>query len=131
MISIDKKIPDTNVIIRYLLKDHEEYYKAANKFFESVKIGDTKTIIIEGVIAETVYVLSKIYNVPKAEIVKNLKILLSYKGVVNKDKEELIDALNLFNKYNIDIIDCILCSKVKKMDMELFTFDKEMLGLYR
>ncbi|MBF0472294.1 MAG: PIN domain-containing protein [Nitrospirae bacterium] len=127
MISINKKIPDTNVIIRYLLKDHEEHFKIAHEFFESVKSGNTKIIINECVIAECVYVLLKIYNVPKDNIVSNLKILLSYKGVKNIDREELIEALTLFNIYNIDIVDCILCAKAKKLGMELFTFDKELM----
>jgi predicted nucleic acid-binding protein len=57
MTNIDKRIPDTNAILRYLLKDHELHYKKAHEFFESVKSGNTKIIMFEGVIAECVYVL--------------------------------------------------------------------------
>lgn len=127
MIKPGNKLPDTNTIIRYLLNDHIRLSKTAQDFFEKVKNGEKKVVVLESVISECIYVLLKIYNVPKKEAAESLVKLLSYKGVANSDRKELIDALSLFAEKNLDIVDCILCSKSKNYKMPLFSFDKDLL----
>lgn len=126
MVELTKKLPDTNTLLRYLLKDDIRLYEEASKLFEKVRVGDEKIIILESVLVECVYVLIKFYKVPKGEVSKRLKELLCYKGILNKDRKELIEALTLFAGKNIDIVDCILCVKAKNYNMILFTFDKNL-----
>ncbi len=121
-----KKLPDTNTILRYLLKDDIKLYEEASKFFENVRVGNEKVLILESVLVECVYVLTKFYNVPKAGASEKLKELLHYKGILNNDKKELIDALTMFASKSIDIVDCILCGKAKGYNMSLFTFDEDL-----
>jgi predicted nucleic-acid-binding protein len=115
---------DTNVILRYLLKDNIDFYDTVVIFFENLKIGTEKAIILESVLTECVYVLIKFYKIPKDETIRQLYELLCYKGIVNKDKKELKDALIFFSEKNIAIVDCILWAKAKNNNMELLTFDK-------
>ncbi|HJP18468.1 MAG TPA: PIN domain-containing protein [Nitrospinota bacterium] len=122
MIKPVNKLPDTNTIIRYLLNDDVRLSKTARIFFEKVKDGEEKIVLLESVIAECIYVLVKIYRVPRNEAAESLIKLLSYKGVINSDKKELIDALNLFSKKNLDIVDCILCEKSKSQKNAAFHF---------
>ncbi len=126
MIESAKKLPDTNTILRYLLKDEKRLYEESSKLFEKVRVGDEKIIILESVLVECVYVLTKFYRVPKDEVSERLKDLLYYKGILNKDRKEFIEALTLFAGKNIDIVDCILCVKAKNYSMILFTFDKNL-----
>lgn len=126
-----KKLPDTNVILRYLLEDNPGLYKRAKELFENVRVGDEKAIILEGVLVECVYVLLKFYKVPKEETAAKLKGLLHYKGIVNDDKEELIEALTVFTEKNIDIVDCILFVKARHNKMALFSFDEKLNKIYR
>jgi predicted nucleic-acid-binding protein len=121
-----KKLPDTNTILRYLLKDDIKLYEESTKFFEKVRVGNEKIIILESVLVECVYVLTKFYNVPKAETAERLKELLLYKGITNHDKKALVAALTMFATKNIDIVDCILCEKAKGYNMSLFTFDEDL-----
>ena len=88
--------PDTNVILRYLLADNENQYQEVYPFFESLKIGKQKAILLSEVLLEAFYVLTKIYGVPDKEAAEGLKDLILYKGVVNKDKELLLEAFELF-----------------------------------
>ena len=127
MIKPGSKLSDTNTIIRYLLNDDTRLSKTAQNFFEKVKNGEEKIVVLESVISECIYVLLKIYNVPKNEAAESLVKLLSYKGVANSDRKELIDALNLFAEKRLDIVDCILCAKSKSYKMPLFTFDKDLV----
>lgn len=123
-----KRLPDTNTILRYLLRDNLSLYETAVKFFEKVRTGEEKAVILESVLVECVYVLTKFYKVPKAEASLKLSELLHYKGIANDDRDELTEALTTFaGKPSLDIVDCILCAKAKKSNMSLFTFDEALL----
>ena len=86
MTELARKLPDTNTILRYLLDDVPHLSAKACAFFEKVRVGKEKVLILESVLAECVYVLIKFYKVPKAEVVEKLKGLLLYKGIANEDK---------------------------------------------
>ena len=121
-----RSLPDTNILIRYLTRDDEALYAGAKEFFDKVKEGSTRAVILESVIAECVYVLTKIYKVPKNRAAESLSDILHYKGIVNHDQQELIRALALFSERNIDIVDCILCLKAASPNTSLFSFDGEL-----
>jgi predicted nucleic-acid-binding protein len=121
-----KELPDTNAIVRYLVKDDDILYTRAKDFFDKVKTGNAKAVIIESVIAECIYVLTKIYRVPADKAAASLIDILRYKGIANHDRYELIQALSLFSERKIDIVDCILCVKATGSDAGLFSFDREL-----
>jgi len=122
----ERNLPDTNILIRYLTRDDEALYARAKEFFDRVKEGSTKAVILESVIAECIYVLTKIYKAPKNRAAESLIDILHYKGIANHDREELIRALTLFSERNIDIVDCILCVKAANPNASLFTFDNAL-----
>jgi predicted nucleic-acid-binding protein len=126
MIKQNTKLPDTNTILRYLLKDHDEQYKKAASFFEEVRTGKETVIILESVLVECVYILIKFYNVPREETAKILRQFLGYKGIVNSDRKDLIDALTFFAESKLDIVDAILHIKARNNRFALFTFDKTL-----
>jgi len=119
-------LPDTNTIIRYLIKDDMNQYLIAEAFFTKVLTGEERALILESVLVECIYILMKIYKVPKEEASVSLIELLHYKGIQNRDRNELITALKLFSEKNLDIVDCILSARAKKSDYILFTFDKDL-----
>lgn len=121
-----KNLPDTNVIVRYLVKDDPALYKKAKEFFDKVKSGGQRAVILESVIAECIYVLTKIYKVPRDRAAGSLVDILHYKGIVNNDREELIASLNFFAGSNVDIVDCILLAKSESSNSCLFSFDEEL-----
>ena len=101
------------------------------EYFDKVKNGDVKAVILESVIAECIYVLTKIYGVPRDKAAGSLIDVLRYKGVANEDRQELIRALSLFSERGLDIVDCILCAKAANGEDHLFTFDAELNKLFR
>jgi len=128
---MEKKLIDANVLLRYLLKDDETLFKKAYELLERVKDGKEFIIIPESVLAECVYVLLRIYKVDRQIVTEKLKLLFLYKGVVNPDKEDLIDSITLFGKTNLSIVDCILCAKSVNNKMPIFTFDDELKSICR
>lgn len=119
-------LPDTNVILRYLLRDHEEMYERASAFFEDVRVGERKALILESILTECVYVLTKFYEVPRTETADKLQGILRYKGICNPDRQSLLNALSLFKTTSTDIVDCILHQKAEGADVESFSFDSDV-----
>ena len=124
---MDKKIIDTNLIVRYLVNDQPAHYKIARDFFDLVKLGKIKAILEQAVFAETVFVLSKIYEVPKEKISEALTGLLEYKGIYNHEKEVLLEALSIYTQTNLHIVDCILIAKAQLQTIKIQSFDQELL----
>ena len=123
----ENSYPDTNVIVRYLVRDDERLHGRAREFFDAVRIGDRKAVVLESVIAETIYVLMKIYQVPRGRAAGSLIDILHYKGIVNDDRKALIKALDLFALKDLDIVDCILCAKVQSEGAVIFSFDRDLV----
>lgn len=121
-----RSLPDTNTIVRYLVADDPALHSKAKDFFDKVKHGSMKAVILESVIAECIYVLTKIYKVPRDRAAGRLIDLMRYKGIANDDQQKLIRALSLFSERGFDIVDCILCAKAAAAKDHLFTFDEDL-----
>lgn len=119
-------LPDTNAILRYLLKDNPVQFKQAAGYFESVRSGKEKALLLESVLVECVYVLTKFYKVPKEEATGSLAALLRYKGFVNSDKDILLEALTLFAEENVDLADCVLIATARRNSIPMFSFGKKL-----
>ena len=119
---------DTNVILRYLLGDHAELSPKAEAFMMDVSEGAKPAEILDVVIVECIYVMEKYYQIPKAEIVDKLSKILSFAGIVNPDRPEILNALLKYENSNIDIVDCILAAKSSPAKV-VVSFDKDMKRL--
>lgn len=121
-----RNLPDTNIIIRYLVADDPTLHERAREFFDKIKNGGLRAVILESVIAECIYVLTKIYKVPRDRAAGSLIDILHYKGIANDDQQELIQALSLFSEQSFDIVDCILCAKTVTTGDRLLSFDEDL-----
>ncbi len=111
---------DTNYILRFLLKDNEEMFAEAKSV-----ITYQHCLILNEVIAEVVYVLSGVYQMPKAEISQTLCKLISLDNLnMHESKLVLIEALGFYEAKNIDFIDCYLCALREKYTVK--SFDKKL-----
>lgn len=112
---------DTNVILRYLLQDCEQFIIQSKEYIE-----DNKTYIRNEVFAEVVYVLNKTYQVPRSEIANILKELLSINDIEVDSKEVIILAFEIFQTKNIDFVDSLLCAYSKVLKINVVSFDKKL-----
>jgi predicted nucleic-acid-binding protein len=115
------KIVDANVILRYLLNDHDELSAKATTIIE-----DNDILVPNEIVAEVVYVLEKVYNVKNHEICDTLLDLFKYKNVVVDDFEVLEEALLLFSRRRLDFVDTLLYAYNKVKGYQVFTFDKKL-----
>lgn len=117
---------DTNIIIRFLVGDNEEHLAKSTEYFEQIELGSMEVEILSDVLMEAFFVLTKFYKLPKVEVISDLKTILSFEGVVNKDKVILFEALSIIENKNIDFVDALICAKCKFQNYEKLSFDKDL-----
>ncbi len=117
---------DTNVILRFLLNDHPAHFQRSQAFMADVISGHITVYIPDSVLAECVYVLSKVYKVPKSKTCEVLTELVSYAGISYINREILLHSLQLFEAHNVDVVDAIVYATAKQQDWEVFSFDQDM-----
>jgi predicted nucleic acid-binding protein len=83
---------DTNVILRYLLNDHPQHFQLAQLFMAKVITGETTVYIPDSVLSECIYVLLKVYKVPKIKTCEILTKLLNYQGVSEINRDILVSS---------------------------------------
>lgn len=121
---------DTNIIIRFLIGDHEQHLQESIKIFQAIETGNLQVEILDVVLMEALFVLTKFYKLPKSEVVADLKSILAMEGVINADKLILFEALSLFADKNIDFVDALICSKAKLQGYNSLSFDKDVNKKY-
>ena len=109
---------DTNVILRYILNDIPDQADKAEKIINA------GAGTLPEVIAEVVYVLTKLYCVPRERIAEIMCPL--FDEVAIQVKEVMVMALEIFSKTALDFVDCILISRNKVLSEQVFSFDKRL-----
>jgi len=120
-----RSLVDANVILRYLLKDDQRLYRMAGEFFREVFSGKRVAVVLQSVVAEVVYVLIKVYRIPRMEVSEVLSEFLAARGLKIQDKVITLEALRLFAEKNLDFVDCLICAYGR--EMEVVSFDKGVL----
>ncbi len=115
-------IVDANVILRYFLDDIEDLAIRSKHILENLEV-----FIPNEIVAEVVFVLQKFYEVPRNEISSLLTDLIEFENIDLYKKAVLIKALDIYKSKNLDFVDCILCAYKKVENIEIKTFDKELL----
>ena len=92
-----------------------------------VEKGEIEVIILDSVVMEAFFVMTKFYQLPKSEVIDDLKTIMAFAGIINDDKFEIIETLNLVLYKNLDFVDALLCIKSKLYDFELFSFDDKLV----
>jgi predicted nucleic-acid-binding protein len=115
------EIIDANIILRYLLNDHEGFSKKSVKIIEQMDI-----FLPFEVGAEVVYVLEKIYNVPRKDITNSLTILIDYPNITTSDRNVLKKALSIYSVKKVDFVDSILIAYNHISGIKIHSFDKSV-----
>lgn len=73
---LPQKIIDANVILRFFLADDEDKFLKAKEFIKRLEFGEDEALLTEIVFVEIIWVLNKVYNIPRKEIsAKCLKLI--------------------------------------------------------
>ena len=82
--------------------------------------------ILDGVLMEAFFVLTKFYKLPKKEVIDDLKIILALNGVINSNKATLFETLTILETKNIDFVEALICAKSKLQGYGKLSFDDDL-----
>lgn len=129
-----KYLIDTNVFIRFLVKDNERMFKDCEHLFLSLEKGSVLGFVPSHVMTELVWVLQSFYRFEKQKIVSALKSFEIH-GISIDDRFNFPLAVELFEAFNVKFIDALLASHklIQERKAVIVSYDKDFdkLGVLR
>lgn len=119
---------DTNVLVRYLVRDDPAQERAAFRFVTSQR--EQRIFVNAIVLCELVWVLRSSYNYQKADIAVVIENILSAEQFEVEDADGAWLALADFRSGRADFADCLLGRRNSRLGCEsTVTFDGRLKGL--
>jgi predicted nucleic-acid-binding protein len=119
---------DTNVLVRFLVRDHEEQSARARELIRR-HMDDGRTCLVPDIVlCETVWVLQSCYGFTKAEIVRVMRALSRARHVTFQSDDYFSRALDRFESGQGDFADYLISQVAKANGCEaVATFDRALL----
>ena len=116
------KIVDTNLLLRYFLRDDPQKADSVERLFKRER---KKLFIPDLIIAEVVWVLSSVYKQKREQIALTVEGLLSLKDI--KISHELISkTLENYRHTNLKWVDSYIAALVQIGDAEgVYSYDRD------
>jgi predicted nucleic-acid-binding protein len=116
------KSVDTNVILRFLLRD------VPAQTARAVAATTAPDVYVTDVaVTETVFVLEKYYKAPRSEIVFSMRAFLALPNL-SSNAGMFSDVFDLYEaRGTLSIIDCYVAVEASAWQNDLVTFDKKLL----
>ncbi len=113
---------DTNVVLRYILNDiPEQTLKSRHVIVES------SSYVTDVIVTETIFVLERVVDMDRMDIVRLIQMFLSLPTVVYNDYF-LDQVITLYGaKTMLSIVDCYAAIEAKVYGNTLMTFDKALV----
>ncbi|HEV2400642.1 MAG TPA: PIN domain-containing protein [Candidatus Sulfotelmatobacter sp.] len=121
-----ERLVDTNLIVRYLVQDHEKHARAAGKLFDACDRGDVVIVVLPVVLAECVFVLESFYQHPRPDIASALGRLISSPGVEITEVTVHLDALNRYKRTKVHFVDCLIAATAAAKNVLVSSFDQDL-----
>ncbi|HEY4081584.1 MAG TPA: type II toxin-antitoxin system VapC family toxin [Burkholderiaceae bacterium] len=116
---------DTNVLVRFLVKDDAAQFKAAKAFVDRAAESGEPLLILLCALMETEWVLRSRYKLDKASIASAFAQLLESRGLEFEHEPTVEEAMYLWTHHaSADFADCLLLARSVQMGRNRFlTFD--------
>lgn len=115
---------DTNVFLRFFVRDVESFYQKAKELFEKAEKGVVKLETSDMVIAEIVWVLESYYDFTKAETKEVIDTILETKNIKVANHSRVKEAVNMYASGKMDFIDACNIAYIKEKGYrKVATFD--------
>lgn len=114
---------DTNILIRYLVKDDPVQTPAAVRIIHSLSIAEPGWLALT-VVAELAWTLKRIYKMDRIAIATIVEKLLGSNDMVLEQRDTVQEALPLYRSSRADLADCVIaigarnagCNRVATLD---------------
>lgn len=114
---------DANTMIRCIMGDDEQKIKELQEIRATQKI-----IYSMEVIAEVVYVLTKVYDVSRVDASDAIQRFLKAKNIVCSNSEIAIKSLQLFAENHLDFVDNVLLAYHQLRGITIYSYDRKLMN---
>ncbi len=87
---------------------------------------DHELLILDVIIAETVYVLESFYRVHRSEIADMVRSLLAFSAVLVSNQDLLLESVRLYESTALAFGDCYLIATAAALKSQIATLDVEL-----
>ncbi len=120
---------DTNVLLRFLLRDDEEQAEAAERLFRRLTLEDPGFISRE-VLVELVWALEYTYRCSRDQVATVLNELLNAAALRIEWASEVVEAAGGYRLGGADFADRVIAAAAKRAGaVPLYTFDRKAAQL--
>ncbi len=106
---------DTNVLVRFLVRDDEVQYEKARRLIRREVAAGRRVFVNQLVLMETEWVLRSRYAVHKNQIIAAFSGLLDSADIQFEDEPAIEEALFIWKEVGADFADCLIGSKNRRM----------------
>lgn len=116
---------DTNIYVRYFIKDDENKFNSIVNLFEQIENSKIKPYTSNIVLLELNYVLSKTYKLDKAQVLVDIQtIIKNTRNLTVIEETDTEKALEIAKKHNIKLADALISTQIRD-DIKLCTYDND------
>ncbi|MFZ1029161.1 MAG: type II toxin-antitoxin system VapC family toxin [Limnoraphis robusta] len=118
---------DTNVIVRFLVRDDEQQWKIANQYINEALQANEPCLINNIVLCEVVWVLRSRYKLSREKLINTLETILKANLFIFENREAVEWAIAQMKLGNADFSDYLItrinqtygCSETASFDAKL------------
>lgn len=116
---------DTNVLVRFLVRDDEKHAAAANELLSSLTVEEPGFVCRE-VVVELVWVLERAYGFPRDQIADVLEHLVSTEVLVIETAEDVALTAFRYRAGGVGISDLMILAAAERAEaLPVYTFDRK------
>ena len=120
---------DTNVLVRYLVRDDDEQAEAARSLLESLTV-DRPGYICREVTVELIWVLERAYGYSRDQIATRLEELVAIEGLVFEEADDVARSASLYRAGGAGFSDLMILAAAERADAHpLYTLDQKAARL--
>ena len=120
---------DSNVLIRFLVRDDELQAQAARKLLESLT-SERKGFVCREVTIEVVWVLTRAYGFARDQIANTLEELVCTKHIIVEAAADVVRAANHYRSGNVGFADLMIAAAAARVGASpVYTFDRKAAPL--
>ena len=121
---------DTNVLLRLLVRDHEEQVRVVERLLSTRCSQDDPAYVSRAVIAETAWVLKDVYGYDRKQIARAIRAVMDVCELQLESADEIDAAVTDFEQSSAGFTDCLLARTNVAAGCEYtITFDRKAAKL--
>jgi predicted nucleic-acid-binding protein len=112
---------DTNILVRHLTGDPPDMAARATAYLASA----SQLLLVDLVVAETVYVLESFYKVPRSQVAEAIRSLIAFEAIVTVDPALLLRAIEVYEDDRLDFAEAYLVASAETTGVnQVASFDR-------